>query len=1233
MIQAGTAALGSGRVTASGASGGYWRQAGGGIAGGGNSSIGVIRVEFCEQTSGSTNPPASAQKLTCYICEQVESSPFTSGKLVLPESFSSGRTYQVQYGRRLVYTAAGSQATTLRLPAGPLAGATLDALVSGVGTGTLTLRLDIGNDGSWDWTHTGSMTDYATLNSPTLAVAINNYWATHGAPTTGTLDVPVKASLSKAGQVLLTNMQVSRTGSKVRTVRLPARTYTAQTLDLTVSGSSGPLTVGLDVGNKGSVDWVYTGTPTWPAQLTTANLATAFNAYLSGRTGEVDVPLRVYLAPFTGLSLRSYSATPTAKPDLTLTASDIAFGAIDPTEGTSVPIAVTLHNAGTLDSGGVTAALTAESPDWGPLYVGSCFVDNVPAGGTATGSIQWNTLGFTSTVPISVTLDAWERLPESNEDNNVAGTVLDILSRPDLRVSGIVLSDDEPVVGQEVSIEVTQANAGRTPAAESQLRLFAESADGPLLGELAQVVPALGQTTSTFTWTPTAPGSHRLYLVGDATDVVWEYDEGNNETWRDVYVGFKGPILVDSGSAADLAYTAERGYGYVDEGQTDVTGTECGSQPRESFRRDPGGRIVYRFDHLLPGHYYHLDVTLFECDGAGRLETISVNGTDLSGPHDLLDGAVHRVSTLLDPALYAANSISVTITADPTVDGAVVSEVNLHDIDYRYADAGGGVDPAYPGTQGYGWLEGVPNSGWGTLPFQSVRINQSANTLRYRFDGLDHSKRYNVRLTFYQGSGGARIQKVQIDGADTGLTVDTGDYAVHSESVSVPATAYLADGSIVVVIVRTNASTGAMVNEIALEEETATASTACDAPETPFYTDVYGSITIDDAAAPEGTVVQALSPRGETVGCFTVGSAGIYGFMRLFGEDVTANPPIPGMRAGELVEFRVNGAPAVSTPAIYWQADSQTHRVDLAAGGIVGQSVFMAPGWNLVSFHVAPPVPTVERTLNSIQSRYDMVLGEKGAWVASLPTQHNTLRELLAGDGYYVRVSGTTSVSALIEGLPVECATPLPLHAGWNWIGYFPDVTMPITVALASIEGHYQRVHGLSTTYDPALPEFSTLTTMKPGEGYLIYANDPVTLTYPCGVGASVVLPSSEPDLCQAIMPTPWATIVYGHITINGRPAPVGTRVDILTPRGEVAGCCVVTDAGLYGMTDAYGADDSASPPIPGFADGEPVTFRVNGWQARTSEALSWESDLTPHRVDLSVTVRQEHLPLIVRGW
>ena len=832
-------------------------------------SSGRVHIEYCDEIYGNTEPAASTQKLNCYMAEQVESDPYTTTRLNLPETFSEGRTYQVQYDRRLVFGGSGEQTTILRVPAGMASNVTLDSLISQVGAGSLTFRLDIGNDDSWDWEYTGNVTDAATLNNPSLTNAFNAYWATHGAPRSGTLDVPVKVSLSKSGEVMLTNLQMTAISSKLRQVRLAAADYSQLTLDVQVGQSgSGAFTVAADVGDDGSVDWTFSGNSNFPAHLRTANLATAFNAYLSGRSGEVDVPIRFFVEPDLALTIQQYHPTLSAKADATLSAADISFGSSNPVEGDTVGVTVHLQNSGSVDSGRIMAAFYATAAGWGEWYVGSVFVPNIPAGGSAVAEFQWNTEGFHGDVPLRVVIDPYQRLSESNETNNSAVKNLAIRTRPDLEITQIRSSDDEPMAGEMVNVILQVQNNGQAAAGSQTVVLYQGNPDsgGSVIGSSSRAsIPGGGSDTVTFTWTPTTPGPYRLFAQVDTENMVKESQEENNEAWQDIYIGLPSPILLDSGTSGDVPYNTVRGYGVIDEGQADEL-SSCGSQPYQTLRRDPSGKLVYQFDHLLPGHFYHLDLILYECDQAGRVESIKADEALIAEPEDLSDGRVHSLSLRLDPAFYRNDhSVRVTIEA-PGIDGAVVGAINLYDVDYRYADAGGSNDPQYPSTseRKYGWLDGVANTAWGILPYQSVRVDQSDNTLRYRFDQMEAAKSYQLSLTIWQPSGAARIQKVQIDSVDTDLSVNSGDYQVHRLTMDVPKSAYSNDGSIIVSIVRTNASTGAFVNEIALEEKTVTAESlppVADFDASPISG--YAPLTVHFMDKSSGTITSRLWDFGD----------------------------------------------------------------------------------------------------------------------------------------------------------------------------------------------------------------------------------------------------------------------------------------------------------------------------------------------------------------------------------
>lgn len=103
---------------------------------------------------------------------------------------------------------------------------------------------------------------------------------------------------------------------------------------------------------------------------------------------------------------------------------------------------------------------------------------------------------------------------------------------------------------------------------------------------------------------------------------------------------------------------------------------------------------------------------------------------------------------------------------------------------------------------------------------------------------------------------------------------------------------------------------------------------------TPFFSIVYGSVTLNGSSAPVGSLVQAYSPRNDLVGCFSITSSGNYGAMYIYGEDTTVIPAIPGMRQNEAVYFTIDGIPASPTPILLWTSDKDLHAVNLASMGV-----------------------------------------------------------------------------------------------------------------------------------------------------------------------------------------------------------------------------------------------------------------------------------------------------------
>jgi hypothetical protein len=132
----------------------------------------------------------------------------------LPEDVANGRSYRVRYGQQLTFAEPGQQLTWLPLPAGAAVDATLSVLVRNAADPESTLRIDIGDDGTWDWQEsiTGAA---ATVQRIDLTAPFRAYWEAQGSPDSGTLDVPVIVETTTAGTVTLTDFAASVTQEDV----------------------------------------------------------------------------------------------------------------------------------------------------------------------------------------------------------------------------------------------------------------------------------------------------------------------------------------------------------------------------------------------------------------------------------------------------------------------------------------------------------------------------------------------------------------------------------------------------------------------------------------------------------------------------------------------------------------------------------------------------------------------------------------------------------------------------------------------------------------------------------------------------------------------------------------------------------------------------------------------------------------------------------------------------------
>jgi hypothetical protein len=209
-------------------------------------------------------------------------------------------------------------------------------------------------------------------------------------------------------------------------------------------------------------------------------------------------------------------------------------------------------------------------------------------------------------------------------------------------------------------------------------------------------------------------------------------------------------------------------------------------------------------------------------------------------------------------------------------------------------------------------------------------------------------------------------------------------------------------------------------------------------------------------------------------------------------------------------------------------------------------------GWNWISFNLAFPNNSLDSALATLHHPQNDLMRSQttfseysGGWFGGLTNLNNTTM-------YIYRADQPDTLRML--GTPIDPATtPIPLVAGWNWIGYIPNYSLPIDDALASVPAqpgdliksqvafaqYSEVVDGPNTYYR----WIGNLKYMMPPNGYQLKLSGPGTLTYPPAPNPFVenpVLARTDPDAPPAaywnVDPTQfeYSSTLIGMFRANG---------------------------------------------------------------------------------------------------
>ncbi len=159
------------------------------------------------------------------------------------------------------------------------------------------------------------------------------------------------------------------------------------------------------------------------------------------------------------------------------------------------------------------------------------------------------------------------------------------------------------------------------------------------------------------------------------------------------------------------------------------------------------------------------------------------------------------------------------------------------------------------------------------------------------------------------------------------------------------------------------------------------------------------------------------------------------------------------------------------------------------------------PGWNWISYNLNLANSSVNAALSTLTNPADaLIKGQTSfsSYADSFASWIGDLDSLSFKTMYQYNTLAYDSITLI--GPPASTLTPLPLVAGWNWIGYLPQKGLPVSTALASLTPSNGDIIKSQLQFAQFVAGFGwigNLSYMSSPNGYLIKLSNPGTLIYP----------------------------------------------------------------------------------------------------------------------------------------
>jgi len=202
----------------------------------------------------------------------------------------------------------------------------------------------------------------------------------------------------------------------------------------------------------------------------------------------------------------------------------------------------------------------------------------------------------------------------------------------------------------------------------------------------------------------------------------------------------------------------------------------------------------------------------------------------------------------------------------------------------------------------------------------------------------------------------------------------------------------------------------------------------------------------------EGDLITALDPQGILCGRFLVRQKGRYGYMAVYGDEPSTEVD-EGADVNDVITFFINAynAGTPETGPVLWTENNQRKEVDLHTWY---QDIELKKGWNSVKIDFIPHIPAIEKALESIGGKYEVVK----SWSANIESLHSApvtydvalgkysdLTEI-APANYWIKMNEPATLT--ITGKPAAFGSEFSLQAieGDSLLPLFVDFWGEVTI-------------------------------------------------------------------------------------------------------------------------------------------------------------------------------------------